>query len=235
MSDAAPAGIGHNQPPDPLDEALSPFSDYIAEAENWCDGAKVENDGQEAAVDALIKQIKAAEKAVGEARDAETKPLHDQWKEAVARWKPTVDDLDRIKKSLLATVGDYKRAKAAKKAEAERLAREEAERKARAAEEALRAAKESADLEARRAAVALDAEAKAAEKQAKAASKEAAASTKGTRTVHKWRVTDHKAAAAWIWTRDREALTAFVEDYARRNHRQRPIDGVEVWTEQEAF
>ena len=31
------------------------------------------------------------------------------------------------------------------------------------------------------------------------------------------------------------AITAFVEDYVRRNHKGRPIDGVKVWTEKEAY
>lgn len=34
----------HNNPPDPIDEALAPFGDFISEAENWLDGTAVENE-----------------------------------------------------------------------------------------------------------------------------------------------------------------------------------------------
>ena len=54
----------HNNPPDPIDEALAPFGDTITEAEAWLDGSAVETEGQMKAVDALIKEIKAAKKAV---------------------------------------------------------------------------------------------------------------------------------------------------------------------------
>ena len=36
----------HNNPPDPIDEALAPFGDVISEAENWLDGSPVENEAQ---------------------------------------------------------------------------------------------------------------------------------------------------------------------------------------------
>ena len=68
------ATTGHNNPPDPIDLALEPFGPFLQEAENWLDGATVENDGQLKATDALLKQLKAARKAVDEARDEFTKP-----------------------------------------------------------------------------------------------------------------------------------------------------------------
>jgi hypothetical protein len=40
------AVIGGNSPPDPIDVALEPFADTLLEAENWLDGAIVENEGQ---------------------------------------------------------------------------------------------------------------------------------------------------------------------------------------------
>ena len=64
----------HNNPPDPIDEALAPFGDFISEAENWLDGAAVENEGQMKAVDDLTKQLKAAKKAVEAAEESEAKP-----------------------------------------------------------------------------------------------------------------------------------------------------------------
>ena len=228
------AKIGDNNPPDPLDDAIAPYSDDISEAEAWLDGASVENEGQMRAVDALLKQIKAAEKAVTGAQKSEAAPLHDAWKAALARYKPTLDDLDRIKRGLIAAVDGFKRKLAADRAEAERKARAEAEAKARAAHEASQRAAAS-DLEAQRAAAEAQREAEAAQITAAKASK-ATKEAKGLRTVIKYEVTDHRALLHWIAANDRDAITAFLDEYARRNHSmgcQR--DGLRVWQEKVAY
>lgn len=227
----APA-IGHNGPPDPIDEAIAPFADAIAEAEAWLDGEPVTTEPAMKAVDELAKDIKAARKAVDQARDTATKPLHEVWKAEVARWKPTQDDLDRIVKGLAALVDGFKRKLAAEKAEAERAARAEAERKMREAQAAAEAAN-AADIEAQRAADAARAEAEEAVKRAAAASKD---TVKGLRTVWRYEITDARALLHWIAKNDREAVTAFIEEWARRNHRNNAkADGLRVWDEKEAF
>ena len=233
MNDMNPrAVIGGNTPPDPLDEALAPFGDLITEAEGWLDGQAVENEGQMKAVDALLKQIKAADKAVTDAREAEAKPLHDAWKGAIARYKPTQDVLDRIKKGLVALVDGFKRKLAAEKAEAERKARAEAEEAARKARVAAMQA-DAANIEAQRAAAAAHAEAEEAQRRAAAAAKD---TVKGLRTVTRYEITDHRALLNWIARNDREAITAFIEEWARRNHKEnQTAEGLRVWTEKEAF
>jgi hypothetical protein len=210
----APAAIGHNLPPDPLDDALAPYGDYLAEAEGWLDGTPVETEAQMRAVDALLKQIKAADKAVTDAQKSESAPLHDAWKAALARYKPTLDDLDRIKRGLVAAVDGFKRKLAAQKAEAERVAREQAAAAARAAAEAHRAALDS-DLEAQRAAAAMQAEAEAAQRAAARASKDAD-SVKGLRAVTEFVVVDAVALARWLWTNDRDAQMEFQAERARK-------------------
>ena len=35
------SNIGHNNPPDPIDEALAPYVDAIEEAQNWLDGEPI--------------------------------------------------------------------------------------------------------------------------------------------------------------------------------------------------
>jgi len=75
-----PAPIGHNSPPDPIDEALAPYGDAISEAENWLDGTPVENEDQMKAVDAVIKDIRAAKSDLVKAKKSATAPLHDAWK-----------------------------------------------------------------------------------------------------------------------------------------------------------
>ena len=229
----APAAIGHNLPPDPLDEALAPYGDFIEEASNWLDGSPVETEAQMKAVDALLKQIKAAHKSVETAQKSEAAPLHDAWKAALARYKPTLEDLDRIKKGLIGAVDAFKRKLAQERAEAEAKARAEAEAKARAAAEAARLAS-AADLEAQRAAAEAQREAEAAQVTAAKASK-ATKETKGLRTVTKYEVTDHRALLHWIAQNDRDAITAFIDEYARVNHRNLNADGLRVWTEKVAW
>jgi hypothetical protein len=228
----APAKIGHNLPPDPIDEALAPFGDTITEAEAWLDGQKVETEAQMKAADVLLKGIKTARKAVDDARDVATKPLHDAWKGEVARWKPTQDDLDRLAKGLAALVNDFKVALAAQKEaarkEAERLAWEET----RKAQEAARLA-DASNIEATRAAAAAIEAAEAAQKAAQAAAKD---TVKGLRTVTKYEITDHRALLNFIAKNARDDVTAFIEEWARKNHKQfTGADGLHVWTEKEAF
>ena len=225
------APIGHNNPPFSIDDALAPFGDYIEEAQAWADGSPVTNAEQMAAVDLLIKQIKAAEKAVNDARDDATKPLHAAWQEEIARWKPTIVDLDRIKKCLLSAVDTFKRAEAVRK----ETARKEAERLAWEATRAAHAASVAADasnIEAQRAAAEAQAEAARAQQAATAAK---ADTVKGLRWYDMHEVTDRKALLNWIVTNDREAVTAFIDAYAEKNHKRTPMAGVRTWREQRAF
>jgi hypothetical protein len=226
----SPAPMGHNNPPDPLDQINAAHDDVRAEAENWLDGATVTTEAEMTAVDALRKGARDWRLALEGGQKSEAAPLHDAWKAALARWKPTIEDAQRIEKGLVALVDGFKRKLAAEKAEAERKARAEAEAKTRAAAEAARAA-DVANIEAQREAARLQAEAEAAQIAAARASKD---QVKGLRTTTMHEVEDHRAALHWIARHDREAVTAFVEDYARRNHARVQIDGVRVWKEKVA-
>lgn len=225
------AVIGHNGAPDPIDLALEPYDDLLMEVANWTDGALVETPGQLEATDKLLKDLKAARKAIDAARDESTKPLHESWKAEVARWKPTQDDLDRQVKCLVAAQAPYKKRLDDEKAEAARKAREEADAKAEAARQAHLAAN-AASLEDQRASDDLMKEAEAANKAASRASKD---TVKGMRTVDLHEIESHKAALGWIVANDRDALTAFIEQYVASNFRRRAIDGVKVWQEKRAF
>ena len=226
------ATAGHNIPPDPIDEAIAPFGDAISEAESWLDGSPVENEGQMKAVDALIKSVKAAKKAVEGAEESASKPIYDAWKAEKAKFAPTLTDLDRIVKGLVSIVDVFKRKLAAEKAEAERKARAEAEAKMRAAQEAARAA-DAGNIESQRAAALAQAEAEQAARAAALASKD---TVKGLRTVTRFEITDHKALLNYIARNVREDLTAFIEEWARKHHKEFPnADGLRVWIEKEAF
>lgn len=232
MNDMSPT-IGHNQGPDPLDEALAPYSEYIEEAETWLDGEAVTNEEQMKAVDALLKQIKAAKRDVTSAQKSESAPLHDAWKAALARFKPTIDDLDKQAKGLAALVNTFKQKLAEEKRAAERKAWEEAEAARREAE-AKAAAARTSDIEAQREAEAAKQEAMAAQKAAQAATKDTKG-VKGLRKVTRYEITSHKDALHHIARHDKDAMTAFIEEYVRKNHREQEIAGVRVWEEKEAF
>jgi len=223
--------VGHNMPPDPIDEALAPYAGSISEAENWLDGTPVETEDQMKAVDAIIADIRKAGTDLGKAKKSATAPLHDAWKAEVARWKPTEEDIDRIKKGLAALVDPFKRKLAEEKAEAERQARAEADRKRREAEAAMRAAAE-ADIESQRAAALAKEQADIAQAQAAKASKD---NVKGMRKVTRYEIADHRAALHWIASNQRDAVTEFIEEFVRRNHKSMTIDGVKVWEDREAY
>lgn len=223
--------IGHNNPPDPIDEALAPYADEISEAEAWLDGDPVENEDQMKAVDALIKAMRSAKSDLGKAKKSATAPLHDVWKAEIARWKPTEEDIDRRLKGLAATVDPFKRKLAAEKEAAKRAAYEEAQRKEREAREAAEKAN-AADYAAQVEADKLAQEALDAKKAASAANKD---TVKGMRTVTKYEIEDHRAALHWIAQNDVDAVTAFIEEYVRRNHKTTAIDGVKVYQQKEAY
>jgi hypothetical protein len=227
----APSVIGDNNPPDPIDEALAPYGDYIAEAEQWLDGAEVESEGQMKAVDDLTRHIKSALKDVNAGEKSAAAPLHDAWKAEKARWKPTIDDLTRIRDGLVSAVSAFKKKLADEKAVQERAAWEAADKARREAEEkAAQAA--SSDIDAQREAAAAKQAAQDAIKAAKAQQSEA---PKGMRKVTRYEITDHREALHWIAQNDRDEITAFIEEYVRRNHKKKTMKGVRVWEEKEAF
>ena len=59
---------------------------------------------------------------------------------------------------------------------------------------------------------------------------------KGMRSVTKYEITDHRALLNWLAKNDRDAITAFIEEYARKEHKAiANADGLKVWIEKEAF
>jgi vacuolar-type H+-ATPase subunit E/Vma4 len=225
------ATIGHNNPPDPVETALAPFINMLAEAEHWLDGVPVEDEGQMAAVDDLLKSVKAAIKALSADKDSAAKPFHDQHKAELLRWKPALTDLDRIKVGLTAAVGAFKKRLADEKAEATRAACRAADEAKRAAEAATRAA-DASNIESVRAAAEMQEAASAAMATASDASRD---KVRGLRTAHKFEINSYKGALNWIGTHDREAVLDFVLAYVAKHHRARDIAGVRTWEDKEAF
>lgn len=223
--------IGGNNPPDPIDDICATYEAERDEALNWLDGSPVENEGQMHAVDALRKAMRNWRLDLERGQKAATAPLHDIYKAELERWKPTITDAKRFEDGLVAAVDGFKRLLLAEKAEAERRAREEARAKAA---DAKRLAREvnAADIDARRAADEAADEAKRAEYAARVAAND---TVKGMRKVWRHEVTDHKALLHWIARNDKDAITLFVEDYARAHFKQGPMDGVNAFQVEEAY
>lgn len=230
-SPSEPTPIGHNQPPDPIRDALASYEGTLCEAEHWLDGEPVQTEEQMKQVDVLLKDVKSARKAVARVEESEAKPIYDRWKAAKARFKPTLDDLDRMVNGLAALMNVFKIKLAAEKAEAERKARAQAEATRREAEEKARQAA-AGDIAAQREAAQAMGDARDARQAAMQASRD---TVKGLRTVHRYAIKDHRTVHRDIAQKDRAAMTHFIEEYVRQNHRRRVIDGVETWTEKEAF
>ncbi len=213
MNDMTLAGIGHNSPPDPLDDAMSPFEDALELSDGMLTGQKVTDDMQMRAVDEVLGDIKEAKKAVEAAKEMEYRPHKDAGDRVIAKYKPTLADLTTRENGLKAMVSDYKVAKRQAEEEAERKARAEADAKRRAAEEAARKADVS-DIDAQHDAMMAQREAEDAQRRLVEASK---SKTKGLRTFTEYHVLDETILARWIWKNDREFMTGVLADYATRN------------------
>jgi hypothetical protein len=228
---AKPVGAGHNQPPDPVTEALKAYQNSIDEAINWLDGEPVSNDDQMKMVDRLLKDVKSAQSVINDAEASATKPLYDEWKREKSRWKPTIDRLAKIRKGLITIVDSYKRKKAAE-AEAARLKAEAEARAARerAEAEVRKAAQTEGDFSAQERAEQAQREAKEASDALSAARK---AEPRGLRTYTVFEVTDFRLAARWMFTNAESDMRDWIAEYARRNP-DLQIDGVTSRTEKRA-
>jgi hypothetical protein len=231
MSNAPAAG--HNNPPSPIELALEPFNDTLGEIEHWLDGDPITTAEQNKAVDALAKALRGIRKKVGEARDAEVRPLHEAYKAAHAEWEPIIAEL-KLQQELLGKCGqEFKLAETQRREAEAAVARAEARRVEEAADVAAAKAKAlGSDLEASKAAVEAKQQAQEAKAAASAASRD---KVKGLRTVWHYEVEDARAALGWIAANDRAALEQYIDEYARQKHREVAITGVRSWSSKEAY
>ncbi len=224
---------GHNNPPSPIELALQPFNDTLGEIEHWLDGDPITTAEQNKAVDALAKALRGIRKKVGEARDVEVRPLHEAYKAAHAEWEPIIAELKLQQELLGKCTQEFKLAEVQRKEAEAAVARAEARRVEEAADVAAAKAKAlGSDLEASKAAVEAKQQAQEAKAAASAASQD---KVKGLRTVWHYEVDDARAALGWIAANDRAALEAYIDEYARKKHREVAITGVRSWSSQEAY
>ena len=241
LSPNARAVIGGNNPPSPFEDIAQEIADLYDEARNWCDGDPITNEDQHDAVSALYNALHFAGKQAEEMRVAEVKPLDDAKKAIQDKYNPLIGNTKAVKGKVVLgkdalgkMLSDWRaRIEAAKRAEAERLAKEAAEEKARAIE-AIRAS--SGNLEAREDAEAMLKEAEAVEKQAKRADRDANTGNR-LRTVKRPELTDLREAIAFYWKTHRADFEALVQTLAERDVRagKTAIPGFEIITERKAI
>lgn len=195
---------GHNNPP--------PFEAWSMHIESLFDVANgitdVTTDEQEAALDELLDEFRKARKEADGERAAEKKPHDDAAKAVQVKWKPLLDRCDLATAEIKARLTPYRTAKLEAKNAAAQKAREEAEARQKAAQEALR----SDDLEARYQG---EIELKAASKLATTANKIERQAT-GLRSYQIAEVTDRRALLEHVMRTDPDALTEWLADYARK-------------------
>lgn len=216
------AGIGHNQPPSPVDEITAKINDLYDEAKQWLDGEPVTTQEQANALNTLETRVREAAKEAETLRKELVKP-HDEAKAAIqAQFNPLIGKtttvtgkavlaIDAIRKALTPFLLILEREKAA---EAERM-RAEAERAKAAAAEAMQS-RDVANLEEVEKAERLVQDAKDAEKEAMRAAKEKAHAkgegrATGLRTVWDVKLVDEREAAKWLWLARKDALLEFAE------------------------
>jgi hypothetical protein len=224
--------IGHNQPPAfeamgmHIEDLFQLVSDTLAGVD------AVQNDDQDAALDGLLDDFRKAKKAADEQRAIEKRPHDDAAKQVQARWKPLLDRCDMASSEIKAKLTPYRAAKIAAREEAARQAREEAEARQKAAQDALQ---QSDDLEARFAA---EEELKAAERLTAAANRADRAAT-GLRTSWSAEIIDRRAALNHYVKINPDAFIALIQDLADKDARneatRRDIPGIAFHQKREAM
>lgn len=212
--------IGHNAPPPDASFGLH-IDDLFALLSDTLAGGTVDDDTKEAAIDELMDEFRKASKDADEARKVEKKPHDDAAKAVQEKWKPIIAKADRGVAECKAALTPYRVEKQRIADEAARKAREEAEAKQRAAQEALR---QSDDLEAKFAA---EQELEQAKKLAAVANKIDRSAT-GLRTHWEAELTDKGAALRFYLKTQPDEFLALIQTLADRDARgaRPPVPGV---------
>lgn len=213
------SGIGGNNPPPVV--AMSLHVDDLFSLVSGSTASPVTNDEQEAALDALLADVRKAANDADERRKAEKKPHDDAAKAVQAAWKPILDKCDSAATAIKNALTPYREARQRAKDEAARKARAEAEAAQQAAQQALR---QSDDLEERF----------AAEEGLKRASKLTAVANRidraptGLRTYYEAEITDRREALKHYLTTHPGEFEALIQRLADADARgtRAPVPGV---------
>ncbi len=224
-------GIGHNNPPVTANDIFEEIIDLYEEAKNWADGEPIMSTEMHDAVTKLHDDLHDAGKRLDGFRKEEKKPLDKQVKAIQKRYNPYIQPkrgkVDMGKSTLADLLAPWRAEVIRKKEAAAAKAREEADVKARAAEEALRAS--TGNLVEREKAELLLKEAKKDDRIAKRVDKAATTGT-GLRTVWAATLTDRSAALDWAFDRDPRQFMEVAQQLANEAVRSgvRTIPGFEI-------
>lgn len=211
-------GPGHNNPP-AFDAYSMALDDAYTTARDFLDGQPIETQGQADAIGRIMGEVKRIKKDADAARADEKAPFDAGAKAVQTKWKPLLDRADTILKAAQKPLTAFLQARAAEQAAAAQKAREEAARAMQEAVEASRAAEGS--VEAVERAKSLEKEADKAAKEAKRAGNAKAHVTGmdraiGLRTYWTHEITDRRELLNWVAKNDPDALTAMLDEYARK-------------------
>ena len=236
------AVAGDNMPPEtPYETVKRQIEDLFQQASDYLDGEPIATQGQADDVSKLMNMIREV-MAVAEAqRLAEKAPYDEAVAEIQARYNALIGETKKVTGKAVLAVQACKKALApwlqklaAEQAEAERLARIEADRLRAEAEAAVRAAN-AANLAEKQAAEDKLREAQDAERIARAAEKaRPKAGNYGRaahlRTYHDAVIVDGAAFHRWCVQNDREAMTTYLARRAQEltDAGQRSIPGINV-------
>jgi hypothetical protein len=243
MATARAAVIGDNNPPEPtpIDAAKDTLADLTLEAQNWFDGAEVENQAQADEVSRIIDAARKAGKAFDGERKTAKQPHMDAAKAVDAEWKPLIDGAERVatvgKAALTPFLMAQEAEKRAREAEARRVAEEAAAVARKAAQEAQNTfAGAVARDEAIERAEAAQAEADAAARAKANAKGQGVARALSLRTTYRATVTDRRALLNHVALTRPDDLTSFLEQWAATAVRTgtRSLPGVEIHEEKVA-
>ena len=241
-----PAAVaGHNLPPEPtpFEQSKTEIEDLFLEAKNWLDGEPVQTQEQADAVARLMTELRAAVKRADERRIAENKPF-DEGKAAVQqRYNPLIQK-DRGKADIAiatckqALVPFLAREEAERAARADALRREADERQ-EAARDAMRAS--HMNLADREIAEWLLLDAHAAGRRATKEEKTKSAARGGGRAIsmrtrYRAAITDRREVARFMWVTCPEQFDALLLRLAQAfvDAGRRTIPGIEVLEERSA-
>jgi hypothetical protein len=144
-TDSTGLGIGHNNPPSPIEIATS----TTAELSRWmADHPAVQSEDHAGAGKVLVDRAKASLDEMEAERDGLVRPLNEQVKAINDRYRPARTSLEKLADELKRRLSTYARAleiERVRRAEEARKAVEEAERAAREAEQREREAIDDAD------------------------------------------------------------------------------------------
>ncbi len=131
-------GIGHNQPPSPFEHHKAAVTNLYDEAVHWLDGEPIDSVATAEGVATLMREIRKAGKAADTARKEEKAPHATAVKEIDTRWKAVTTLATLATHAAKQALAPWLIKKEAEKAEADRKAREQADRQMAEAQKAMR-------------------------------------------------------------------------------------------------